>query len=159
MSRSSLRRLTVLAVSAVALAIPAAVEAGPGYSVEGLRVKPPIGAFGGIQVGSCDLVTYTGCKIETFTLENVGSMTIFIGGFGIFDLDPSTAALVPGAPESGCEFLPLVGGYWALQPGESCTISVAFDPGLRGRVENELHVWYADQSSPIAVVPLFGVGV
>ncbi len=146
------------AIVAVALAIPAAATASPGYAIDGLRVKTPVGAFGATQVGSCDLRTYEGCRIRMFTLENVGSEVILIGGYGIFDLDPLTAALVPGTPGSECSFLPLIDGYWGLAPKETCTIGVAFDPGIQGRVENELHVWHTSQFSPIAVVPLFGVG-
>ena len=157
-SHSSFRRLLVLTAFAVALTVPAAAQASSGYAVDGLRIRPAIGAFGGIPVGSCDLATYAGCKIKTFTVENVGSDPILIGGFGIFDPDPPTAALVGGTPGSGCEFLPLVGGYWSLQPGASCTIDVAFNPVEKGRMENELHVWYTDQFNPIAVIRLFGVG-
>lgn len=156
--RRSFSRLLVFTASCAALTLPAAAEASPSYAVDGLRVQAPIGAFGGIRVGSCDLVTYAGCKIKTFTVENLGSDSVFIGGFGISDLDPLTAALVPGAPATGCEFLPIVGGYWSLQPGASCTLSVAFNPVEKGRAENELRIWSTDQSEPIAVIPLSGVG-
>ncbi|MCA1707693.1 MAG: hypothetical protein LC808_32250 [Actinobacteria bacterium] len=155
MSYRWIRQILPYLACAAALATPAAAEAASGFSVEGLKITPPVGAFGGTKVGSCDLVTYTGCPIRTFTLTNVGAEPILIGGFGIFGL---TAALVFGSPGSGCEFLPQVGGYWSLEPGASCIISVAFSPDQRGRVENELHIWYTDQSNPIAVVPLFGVG-
>lgn len=153
----SLRRLTVLASFAAALTLPVAAEGSPGFTIDGLRVKPPIGAYGAIEVGSCDLTTYAGCKIKIFELQNVGSETIAIGAYGIFDLDPSTAALVPG-DATACSSLPLIGGYWALAPGASCTIGVAFATVTRGLVGNELHVWFDDQSSPIAVIPLAGVG-
>ena len=152
----ALRRLG--ASVAVALAIPAGAAGSPGYAIDGLRIKPPMGAFGGTQMGSCDLRTYEGCRIRTFTLENVGSDVILIGGYGIFDADPSTAALVPGTPGSECAFLPLIDGYWGLAAGDTCTIGVAFDAGRQGRVENELHVWHTSQFSPIAIIPLFGVG-
>jgi hypothetical protein len=156
--RSPSLRLLALTALAVALTVPAAGHATPGYTIEGLKIRPPIGSFGGIRLGSCDLITYAGCEIRTFTVENVGSDPILIGGFGIFDLDPSTAALLPGTPGSGCEFLPIVGGYWSLQPGASCTIGVAFSPTQKGPMKNELRIWFNDQSSPIAIVKLVGVG-
>lgn len=155
MRRKVLRLLLVLAVLAAAIA-PASSSAAPGYAVEGLKIRPPLGAFGGIPVGSCDLVTYVGCRTRTFTLDNVGDQTIRIGGYGIADLDPLIAALVPVS--GACSSLPLVGGYWALQPGASCVIVVAFSPTQVGRMENDLHVWYLDQFDPIAVIPLFGIG-
>ena len=97
-------------------------------------------------------------KIRTFTIQNVGSEPVLIGGFGLANLSSNNAALVPGAPGSGCDFLPVVGGYFSLAPGASCLISVAFGPTETGRAENELHIWYTDQLNPIAVVRLFGVG-
>ena len=133
--------------------------AGAGFTIDGLKVKPTVGAFGAVPVGSCDLTTYAGCRIKTFTLENVGSSTILIGGFGISGEDPLVAALAPGIPGSGCQFQPIVGGFWTLQPGDSCTIGVAFSPTQRGPVENVLRVWSTDEASPIAVVPLRGVGI
>lgn len=158
MRSSSFNRLVVLAGVAVALTLPAPADASTGFTVDGLRVRPPIGAFGGIPVGSCDLVTYAGCKVKTVTVENVGSDAILIGGFGVDGVEPQVFALVPGDPVSGCDFLPLVDGYWLLEPGASCTISVAFSPVEKGRVESELHIWYTDQFEPIAVIPLIGVG-
>jgi len=154
----SLRRLTVLALFAAALTVPVTADGSPGVAVDGLRVTPPIGAFGAIEVGSCDLITYAGCKIKTFTLQNVGSEVTFIGGYGIEDPDPGNAALVSG-DATECGRLPLIGGYWALAPGSSCTISVAFATFTQGRVEAELRVWFTDQFSPIAVIPLAGVGI
>jgi hypothetical protein len=156
--RSSFSRLLVLTSVAVALTLSTVTHASTGFTVDGLRVRPPVGTFGGIPVRSCDLVTYAGCKIETFTVTNVGSDPILIGGFGIADLDPGTVALVPGAPGSGCDLLPLNGGYWSLQPGASCTISAAFGPVEKGLMQGELHIWYTDQFNPIAVIPLIGVG-
>lgn len=158
MTHSLLRRVLVLTIFTVALAVPAATQARSGYIIDGLGIRPPIGAFGGVSVGSCDLATHAGCKIKTFTVQNVGSDPIPIGGFGISDLDPLTFALVAGTPGSGCEFLPIVGDYWTLQPGASCTIGVALNPVEKGRMENELHIWSTDQSNPIAVLRLFGVG-
>jgi hypothetical protein len=155
MWHSSFRRL-LIGTAFAALAMAAGASASPGFAIDGLRIRPPNGAFGATAVGTCDLRTYTGCKVKTFTVENVGSQTILIGGYGIFDLDPSIAALVPSAGE--CSSLPLVGGYWALQPGGSCVIGVAFAATEKGRMQNELHIWHTDQFSPIAVVPLSGVG-
>jgi hypothetical protein len=135
-----------------------AAAASPGYTIAGLKIQPPIGVFGAVRIGSCDLVTLSGCDLRTFTVGNVGNRTIPIGGFGIADIDPLTAALAPGASGSGCEFLPVVDGYWALSPGASCRIRVAFSPTREGLMRNELRIWYLDQSKPIAVSPLFGVG-
>ena len=156
--RSLFRRLVILAAVAATFAVPATAQASPGFTVDGLRVRPPVGAFGGVPVGSCDLVTYAGCKILTFSVENVGSDPILIGGFDVTGSDPLTFALLPSDPESGCGSLPIVDGYWSLQPGATCTISVAFSPVRSGLTKGELHLWFTDQFDPIAVVPLFGVG-
>jgi hypothetical protein len=158
MWRSSPRRLFVLALSAVAFAVPAAADAVSHPSEHGLRISPPVGAFGAIPVGSCDLATYAGCKIITFTVENTGSHPIAIGGFGVV-AGAENAALVPGTPGSGCEFLPLVGGLWSLAPGASCRIAVVFSPTGKGHEENELRIWVTHPSDPLAVIPLFGVGI
>ena len=152
-------RLIVLTALAVALTVPAAAHAVTGFTIDGLRVRPPVGTFGGTQVGSCDLVTHAGCKILTFTVENVGSDPILIGGFEVGSTEPLNVALLPSAPGSGCGSLPLVGGYWSLEPGTTCTISVTFNPTQKGRMENELHIWYTSQSDLIAVIPLIGVGI
>jgi hypothetical protein len=154
----SLRRLTVLALFAAALTLPITAAGSPGFAIDGLKIKPPIGVYGAVVVGSCDLRTYAGCKVKTFTLHNVGAETIPIGGYGIFDLEPSTAALAPD-DATRCSHLPLSGGFWALAPGASCTIGVAFTAVTTGWVENELHVWSTDQFRPIAVIPLFAVGI
>ena len=157
--RTPFYRLFVLTALAVALTVPAAAHASSGYTIDGLRVRPPVGTFGGTQVGSCDLVTYAGCKISTFTVENVGSDPILIGGFEVVSSDPLTVALLPSAPGNGCGSLPVVGGYWSLEPGTTCTISVTFNPTQRGRIVNELHIWYTSQSDLIAVIRLIGVGI
>jgi hypothetical protein len=135
-----------------------AAAASPGYTIADLKIHSPVGAFGAVPIGSCDLATFSGCDLKTVTVQNVGQRTIPIGGFGIADVDPLIAALAPGAPGSGCEFLPVVGGYWALSPGAWCRITVAFSPTEKGLMRNELRIWYLSQSEPIAVVPVFGVG-
>jgi hypothetical protein len=152
-----MKKLGLLLALIAATAAPAAA-ASPGYTIAGLKIQPPVGAFGAVRVGSCDLATFAGCDLRTFTVQNVGNQTILIGGFGIADLDPPTAALAPGAPGSGCEFLPVVGGYWTLAPNASCRIRVAFAPIQKGLARNELHIWYLSQSDPIAIVPLSAVG-
>lgn len=152
-----MKRFGLLVAAIFAVAVPSAA-ASSGYTIAGLKIQPAIGAFGAVPVGSCNLVTYAGCTFKTFTVKNVGSETIRIGGFAIADLDPLTAALGPSAPGSGCDFLPVVDGYWALSPDASCQITVAFSPTEKGLVRNELHIWYLDQAQPIAVVPLSGVG-
>lgn len=152
-----MKKLGLLLALIAAIAAPAAA-ASPGYTIAGLKIQPPVGAFGAVPVGSCDLVTFAGCDLKTFTVQNVSNQTISIGGFGIAVLDPVTAALAPGAPGSGCEFLPIVGGYWTLAPSTSCQIRVAFAPTHKGLARNELHIWYLSQSEPIAIVPLSAVG-
>jgi hypothetical protein len=154
-SRLKLRMLSLLGT----LAVLALALASPGFALDGLKVGAPVASFGAIKMGSCDLATHAGCKTKTLTLSNVGSEPILIGGFGIRDLDPATAALVPGATNTGCEFLPVVSGQqWSLEPGQSCTIDVAFNPVVKGPTRNALYVWSTDQSNPIAVIALFGVG-
>ena len=154
MSRLELRLLTLVCT----LSVLALSYASPGLGLDGLKLRTPVASFGAVQTGSCDLATSTGCKIKTLTLENVGSEPIRIGGFGIGDADPLTASVVPGSPGSGCEFLPVVDGFWSLQQGASCTLSVAFNPVVKGRTDNSLLIWATDQSEPIAVIPIFGVG-
>ncbi len=154
MSRPEFRMLSLLGT----LCVLALANAHPVLALDGLKVRTPVGSFGAIAVGSCDLDTYEGCKIKTFTLENVGSVPVLIGGFGIREFDPPTAAVVPGTSNGGCEFLPRVGEQWSLDAGRSCTIAVAFNPVVKGRTENAVQIWSTDQSNPIAVVPLFGVG-
>ena len=153
MSRFTLRLLTLVGTLSVVLL----AQASPGLALDGLKVRP-LASFGGVQVGSCDLATYAGCKIKTLTLENAGSEPIRIGGFGIGDLDPLTAALVTGLPGSGCEFLPVIDGFLTLNPQASCAVSLAFNPVVKGRNDNTLQIWSTDPSSPIAVIPLFAVG-
>ena len=152
-----MKKLVFAIALAVAVVVPAAA-AGHAYAVSGLKISPPVGAYGSVAVGSCNLTTYAGCELKTFTISNVGSSTILIGGFGIATVDPLTAAIVPGRPGSGCEFLPLSGSFWALAPGASCQITTALAPMQKGPVRNELHIWSGDQQSPIAVIPLSGVG-
>jgi hypothetical protein len=152
-----MKKLGLLFALMSAIATPAAA-ASPGYTIPGLKIQPPVGAFGGVPVGSCDLVTYSGCDLRTFTVQNLSNRAIPIGGFGIAEIDPVTAVLAPGAPGSGCEFLPIVGGYWTLAPSGSCRIRVAFAPTQKGLARNELHIWYLSQSEPIAIVPLLAVG-
>jgi hypothetical protein len=154
-SRLKLRMLSLLGT----LAVFTLADASPVFAHDGLKVGAPVASFGAIKLGSCDLATHAGCKTKTLTLSNVGSEPILIGGFGIRDLDPATAALVPGATNAGCEFLPVVGQQWSLEPGQSCTIDVAFNPVVKGPTYNALHVWSTDQSNPIAVIALFGVGI
>lgn len=152
-----MKRVVLFVALIAAIAAPAAT-ASPGYTIAGLKIQSPVGAFGGVPVGSCNLVTFAGCDLKTFTVQNVSDRTISIGGFGIAALDPVTAALAPGVPGSGCEFLPIVDGYWTLAPNASCRIRVAFAPPQKGLVRNELHIWYLSQSEPIAIVPLSAVG-
>ncbi len=152
-----MKKLGLLVTVIFAIAVPS-TAASPGYTIAGLKIQPGVGAFGAVPIGSCNLVTYSGCALKTFTVENVSDVTIRIGGFAVADVDPLIAALAPSAPGTGCDFLPVVDGYWALIPGASCRITVAFSPTQKGPMRNELHIWYLDQSQPIAVVPLSGVG-
>jgi hypothetical protein len=159
------RRLVVSLAALITLAVAAGVFApvsrsdAPGYAIDGLRVTPPVGAFGGMPVNSCDFAgypDYPGCRTKTFTLTNVGSEPILFNGFGIHG-GTNNAALVPLGPE-WCAYLPEVGGHWALQPGASCDIGATFNAIQKGMNENELWVFHLDQFSPIAVIPLFAEG-
>jgi hypothetical protein len=141
----------------LAIASAAPANANTGYAIDGLQIQPPQGAFGATPIGSCNLATYVGCEIRTFTLRNVGSSNIQIWGYGIYDLDPITAAMFPIIGD--CSFLPITDGYWTLQPGSSCEIAVAFAATEKGRMENELRIWFPNQSTLIGLVPLFGVGI
>jgi hypothetical protein len=154
--------LFVLVLSSM-FVVAAPADASPAghrpFTISGLAITPPVGGFGATPVGSCNLVTDEGCQAKTFTVENVGARTIFIDGFGIANAGANNFALVSGTPGSGCEFLPLVAGHWALFPGSSCIISVVSSPPKRGLTSNELEIWYGSQSSPIAIVSLLAVGV
>ena len=152
-----MKKLALLVTLIAATAAPAAT-ASPGYTIAGLKIHVPVGAFGAVPVGSCNLATFAGCDLRTFTVQNVSDRTISIGGFGIAAVDPLNAALGPAVPGSGCEFLPIVNGYWTLAPNAWCQIRVAFAPTQKGLVRNELHIWYLSQSEPIAIVPLSAVG-
>ena len=155
-----MKRLALLV--AVTVAVTVAVFVAPAVARPGtipeLKVHTPVGAFGAVPVGSCNLTTLAGCERKTFVFENVGSTTIAIGGFGIAQLDPATAAVIPGLPGQGCEFLPIVAGFWTLAPGSSCEITVTLAPVQKGLTRNELHVWWNNPADPIAVVPLMAVG-
>jgi hypothetical protein len=147
-----------LALAATGLAISAsAATASPGFGPAGLRVQPPVGAFGAVQVGSCDLVSLAGCVGKTFTLTNSGEDPILFSGFGVSGTDPLTFALVSGNPATGCDFLPIVNGYFSLDPGVSCFITVVFGPPSKGRFEDQL-ILFRD-FDVIASVPLRGVGI
>jgi hypothetical protein len=147
-------------ILALMAASPPAASASPGYAVAGLRVQPQVVALGAAPVGSCTGSTLPDCNSRTITLTNVGTETIAISGFGIPAPEFPSFALGLGTPASGCEFLQLIGGHWALAPGASCDITVLFVPRERGLVRQELDVWGVplDLSAPIAVVPLLGVG-
>jgi hypothetical protein len=147
-----------LALAATGFAICAsAATASPGFGPAGLRVQPPVGAFGAVRVGSCDLVSLEGCAGKTFTLTNTGTEPILFNGFGITGAEPLAFALVSGDPATGCEFLPIVNGYWSLDPGVSCLITVAFGPPSKGRFEDQL-ILFSD-FDVIASVPLQGIGI
>ena len=154
LGRVAVVAITVLLTTFAVLALPAGAQRG--YAVA-YRITPPLGAFGATPVGSCDLVTYEGCRIKTFTVRNVGSTTILFNGFGIEGGDPLNAALFgPGDNTCADDISP--SGSFQLLPGASCGISVAFGPTHKGLNTNNLVIWYLDQFQPIAVVPLKGVG-
>jgi hypothetical protein len=148
---------------ATAVAFAAPVAAAPNYTIDGLRVTPPIGEFGGVKVDSCHWETAEGCKFRTFTITNVGSEPVLFGGFGVHS-PVSDVGFDPRFPdEESCEWLPLVevGGqrYKSLAPGEACEVIVAMAPTTVGRVERTLDAFSDDQFSPILIVPLRAVGL
>jgi hypothetical protein len=148
-------KVTLAFCAALVLAAPASASSPPSppFTVSGLSIAQPVGAFGAIPVGSCNLVTYAGCQPKTFVLKNVGSKTIFINGFGIANAAAGNFALAAGTVGSGCEF------HWALFSGSSCTIGVVASPPAPGLATNNLDIWFEDQLSPIARVPLLATGV
>jgi len=154
LGRVAVVAITVLVTSFAVLVLPAGAQHG--YAVA-FRITPPVGAFGATPVGTCDLVTYEGCRIKAFTVTNVGSTTILFNGFGIEGGDPLNAALfAPGDNTCGDDISP--SGSFQLLAGASCGISVAFGPTHKGLNTNNLIIWYLDQFQPIAVVPLKGIG-
>jgi hypothetical protein len=153
------RTCLVIALVCATLGLAAPAAASPPFTIRGLSVIPPVGGFGAVPVGSCNLATDAGCEPKTFTLVNVGATTIFVDGFGIANAGANNFALVQGTPGSGCEFLPLVEGHWALFPGSPCVISVVASPPTRGLTRNTLNIWFGEQSSPIALVPLLAAGI
>jgi hypothetical protein len=154
LGRVAVVAITVLVTSFAVLVLPAGAQHG--YAVA-FRITPPVGAFGATPVGSCDLVTYEGCRIKTFTVTNVGSTTILFNGYGVEGTDPQNAALV-FPQENGCGNDISPSGSFQLQPGASCLISVALGPTHKGLNTNKLTIFYPDQFTPIAVVPLKGIG-
>jgi Cep192 domain 4 len=154
LARTVLVGISALLTSLAMLAPPGAARHG--YAVA-FRITPPVGAFGATPVGTCDLVTYEGCRIKTFTVTNVGSTTILFNGYGVEGTDPQNAALV-FPQENGCGNDISPSGSFQLQPGASCLISVAFGPTHKGLNTNQLTIFYPDQFTPIAVVPLKGIG-
>jgi hypothetical protein len=156
-----LKKLVLLSAVVAAISVPAA-SASPAYTITGLRVHPEVGAFGSAEVGSCTGATYSACVVRTFTLENVGSEPIFVVGWGISDpAEFPSFGLGNTTFPFGCDALPRVDGIGVLAPGSSCQIAAVFVPQEKGPVWGELHVWGVpfDLSAPIAVIPLFGVGV
>jgi hypothetical protein len=85
------RLILLLAAALVALALGATVSAAAsgaasGYTIEGLRITPPVGAFGGMPIDSCDLTgypDYPGCRTRTFTVTNVGTENIHFVAYGV----------------------------------------------------------------------------
>jgi hypothetical protein len=141
-----------------ALASAAFLAAAPSYTIDELRVTPPIGQFGGIKVGSCMISWLEGCKVQTFTLTNTGSQPILFGGFGL--ISPINDVSLG---EVTCTLLSIVEvdgqHYLSLTPGEACEISVGMATETAGRVERTLEAWYDDQFNPLLVVPLRAVGI
>ena len=140
----------VAAGIAAAVVFTAPAIAGSAFAVEGLKIKTPVGAFGAIPVGSCDLVTLQGCELKTFEFTNIGTTTI---AFDTISLEGGNSAPVFGQPGSGCDF------FFALQPGQSCLITVAFSPATKGHVTDELRLISLSEGRLVALVPLSGTGV
>jgi hypothetical protein len=144
-------------VAATAVAFAAPVGAAPNFTIEGLRVTPPIGQFGGVKLGSCDLQFLEGCRIRTFTLSNVGSEPILISGVGVES--PAQDVTIGG---SDCAELPLVEvdgqNYFSLAPGVECSATVGMAPLTVGRVERTFVV-HGEKFDRILIVPLRAVGI
>jgi len=158
--RAAHRWVAASLVVATTLAFAAPVGAAANYTIDGLRVTPPIGQFGGVQIGSCAIQSLEGCRIRTFTLTNVGSEPIL---FGQFDLQSPVSDVSVGGSTCGAGFLPVVEvdgqRYLLLAPGEACEITIGMSPLTVGRVERALVAWYDDPSNPIMIVPLRAVGI
>jgi hypothetical protein len=158
-----MRRLTGVLIAlamALSLAGSAAAAGTPPFAIDGLRVSPRVVNFGATAVNSCDWPAgYAGCQILDVTLENVGTQPISIAGYSIEGQPGFT--LVSGAPadqEGQCFALAQPNGVWVLEPGVSCHISLTFNPPGKGRFTDVLRVFYPDQFTFIAVVPLMGIG-
>ena len=157
------RGVTALLALATAIAFAGPVGAAPNYTIDGLRVRPAIGQFGGVEVDSCNWETFEGCKARTFTLTAVGSEPILIGGMGVHS-PVSDVGFDPRFPEEGsCGLLPQVEVdgrlFFSLAPGEACEVIIAMSPVAIGHVERTFDVQYNDQFNPILIVPLRGVGI
>jgi len=152
---SMLMRRSILAVCLLVLgwSAPAGAAAADHYSVDGLRVTPPLLQFGGVEVGSCDLSTNEPCRVRVATLKNTSGETILIGAIGVGG--PGEAALAGGT----CGLLPNVGGAWTLAPGASCTVGAVMAPSEKGRITRTLYVWGPGQVEELALIPLVAVGV
>jgi hypothetical protein len=153
-----MKKLVLLSAVIAAICVPVA-SASPAYTIPELRVQPQVLAFGSAEIGSCSGATYSACRVRTVTIENIGSETIFLAGWGILDPQefPSFGIGLGGT----CHFLPFIDGYPALAPGSSCGIEAVFVPQEVGPVWGTLSVLEKSRgfSAPIAVIPLFGVGL
>jgi hypothetical protein len=155
--RDARRRIAASLAVAIAVAFAPPVDAAPHFAIDGLRVTPPIGQFGALKIGSCDIQFLEGCSVIEFTLTNVGSDPILISSIGI--QSPVQDVTIGG---SDCVELPLVTVdgqlYLSLAPGEDCSVTVGMGPLFLGRVERTLEV-LGYQFNPILIMPLFVVGV
>ncbi|MFN8511719.1 MAG: choice-of-anchor D domain-containing protein [Chloroflexia bacterium] len=121
---------------------------GTGVAPSGaLAVSPVQLSFGNVQIGSMSAT-------QTITFSNNGSL-------------PVTLTSLPGlnGPNSG-DFLLTVAGNTcqigvALNPGESCVVSVAFRPTAAGNREAWVTLTYTSASVPNGVISVLlrGVGI
>jgi hypothetical protein len=131
-------------VIALALAIPAA-PASAARHVAGLQLSQRIVNFGEVPVGApgCTRVNgvLVGCEVRVVTLTNVGSEVIQFESFStcskVFRSFGSCSGSGPSwggtaGYDSDC------GGnldHWALDPGESCQLTLFAVPSDAGRIQ------------------------
>jgi hypothetical protein len=157
-----MKKLVLLSAVVAAICVPAA-SASPAYTIPELRVHPQVVAFGSAEIGSCSGATYSACLLRRVTIENIGSETIWLAGWGT-DIGPQefpSFSLGNNVSVGSCGRLPAIDGYGALAPGSSCFIEVVFVPREEGPVWGTLFVLEKSRgySAPIALIPLFGVGM
>jgi hypothetical protein len=143
--RSQTRRIALaLLLLALALALPTA-PASAARHVAGLQLSQRSIDFGEVPVGApgCTRVNgvLVGCEVRTVTLTNVGSEVIQFESFSVCSKvfrsygscsgsGPSWGGMAGYDSDCGGDL-----DHWALDPGESCQLTLVAVPSDAGRIQ------------------------